>query len=83
MRVSRTVRVGGPGPTVLKQLLAGYTGTGCQRLRAGRCGDCHPSLPQPAERFPAGNYTIQHAGGDGLPKWTAQVSAQLARSHRY
>ncbi|KAL4418888.1 hypothetical protein ABPG77_010057, partial [Micractinium sp. CCAP 211/92] len=24
------------------------------------------------ERFPAGNYTIQHAGGDGLPKWTSQ-----------
>lgn len=24
------------------------------------------------ERYPAGDYPMQHAGGDGLPKWTAQ-----------
>lgn len=26
----------------------------------------------PAERYAAGDYPNQHAGGDGLPKWTAQ-----------
>jgi primary-amine oxidase len=26
----------------------------------------------PAERFPAGDYPNQHAGGDGLPAWTRQ-----------
>jgi primary-amine oxidase len=26
---------------------------------------------QPEEKYPAGNYPNQHAGGDGLPRWTA------------
>ncbi len=25
----------------------------------------------PSERYPAGDYPFQHAGGEGLPKWTA------------
>jgi primary-amine oxidase len=25
----------------------------------------------PAERYPAGDYPFQHAGGAGLPEWTA------------
>lgn len=28
-------------------------------------------LAPPAERWPAGDYTVQSTGGEGLPKWTA------------
>jgi primary-amine oxidase len=28
--------------------------------------------------FPAGDYPMQHAGGDGLPKWTAAVRSLAA-----
>ena len=28
----------------------------------------HRPRPPPAERYPAGDYPMQHAGGDGLPK---------------
>ena len=31
-----------------------------------------------AERWPAGDYTIQSKGGEGLPLWTQQVCAILA-----
>eukprot|EP00884_Botryococcus_braunii_P003393 jgi/Botrbrau1/13054/Bobra.0187s0016.1 len=34
------------------------------------------------EKYPAGNYTIQSTGGQGLPTWTAQVGPLRGRPYR-
>ncbi len=33
-----------------------------------------------AERWPAGDYTIQSKGGEGLPAWTKQVGKRCAQA---
>ena len=42
------------------------------RERAGFTGNhVWVTAYDPDERYPAGDYPNQHAGGDGLPRWTA------------
>ena len=36
--------------------------------------------PPDAEKWPAGAYTVQSSGGDGLPTWTAEVGATTAQN---
>ena len=35
---------------------------------------------RPDERYPAGEYPNQHAGGDGLPRWTAADRSRSTRT---